>query len=155
VPGALTLLVARAVAAGYLAVAITAGSLGCASTQGDPHRVHVEPTRRLTFGPAVEVPPGTAFHILVVSAAPHATILLNRCGVPCNTTTLVAFWFSHGYAAGDVLTRSVDYGGTYYLWIRDHRTNEASAVLSDEVAGTRLRMTFDSGAVLEAWYVTP
>jgi hypothetical protein len=138
-----------------LALALAVCTIGCASRQGDAHPVRVEPESRLTFGPAVEVPPGTAFHVQVVSAAPNTTLSLNRCGVPCNTRTLVAFWFSHGYAAGDVLSRSVEHGGTYYLWIRDHRTNEASAVLSDEVVGTRRRMTFDSGAVLEAWYVTP
>jgi hypothetical protein len=158
----------RNMAAAWLALALAAGSAGCAGAPAGvaPHGVpaarpapaagaqpvRVEPERRLTFGPDREVPPGTVFHIRVIAKAPHTTLMLNRCGVPCSTTTLAAFWFAHGYSPGDVLVRRVEDGGTYYLWNRDDKRNEASAIVLDEVVGTLLRMTFDSGAVLEAWY---
>jgi hypothetical protein len=148
--------------AGCLALALGAGAAGCPNNQGGTppmvavaQPVRVEPVRRLTFGPDHEVPPGTVFHIRIVAKAPGTTLMLNRCGVPCSTTTMVAFWFAHGYAAGDMLSRRVENGGTYYLWIRDDKRNEASAIVSDETAGSRLRMTFDSGAILEAWYEPP
>jgi hypothetical protein len=149
----------RTLVAGWLALAL--GAAGWPNNQsGTPpmvavaQPVRVEPVRRLTFGPDHEVPPGTVFHIRIVAKAPGTTLMLNRCGVPCSTTIMVAFWFAHGYAAGDMLSRRVENGGTYYLF-RDNKRNEASAIVSDETAGSRLRMTFDSGAILEAWYEPP
>lgn len=117
--------------------------------------VGVEPTRRLTFGPQREIPAGTVFHLRVVVKAPGITLSLNRCGDPCSSAVLVAFWFPNGYSAGDELTWKVNQPGVYYLGARDDKRKEASAIVSDERVDSWLRMTFDSGAILEAWYVLP
>jgi hypothetical protein len=117
--------------------------------------MRVEPTNRLTFGPAGSVRSGTVFYVYVIKRAPDTTVNLNRCGVPCNTAELVKAWGSAQYAAGDELSWRIDVAGDHYLWALDHRRDDASVIVSDEIVGNRLRITFDSGALFEAWYVTP
>ncbi len=59
------------------------------------------------------------------------------------------------YDVGDELRWPADKPGKYYPWNQDLRTEEASQALTWEIKGNALRLTFASGAVVEAWYVTP
>jgi hypothetical protein len=71
------------------------------------------------------------------------------CRVP------IAVWRPEDYAAGDELSWRVTAPGSYYLWNQDPHSNAPMVAVSYEFAGNRLRITYDSGAVIEAWYVVP
>ena len=118
-------------------------------------RFYVTPTTRKTFTPRNVIPVGTVFHIKVLKKAQNDSIHLQRCGVPCDTAVEVKTWEPESYGAGDELSWRIDRIGEYYFWIRDRKTGAAIVASADAPAGDKLRITFESGAVLEAWYVRP
>jgi len=67
----------------------------------------------------------------------------------------VRVWEPTAYAVGDELSWRVEEAGEYYLWSENLGNQEPSKIVSDSVVDGKLHMTFDTGAVLEAWYVTP
>jgi len=115
----------------------------------------VEPKYRFTFGPAGETPAGTVFNIRVLKKGESASIRLQLCGVDCATAAAVRVWEPAAYAVGDELSWRVEQAGEYYLWSENLAKEEPSAIVSDSVVDGKLRMTFDTGAMLEAWYVAP
>lgn len=136
---------------GWFGLAVPAAQLP--SRGARPGRV--EPTYRQTFGPGRETPPGTVFYIKVLTRGPNASIRLQLCGVDCATAVNVKIWEPAAYAAGDELSWRVGEAGEYYLWSENVGSEAVSGIVSDTVVDGRLRMTFDNGAVLEAWYVPP
>ena len=119
----------------------------------DTQLLYVEASRQRTFGPQKPTPAGTTFYVKVLSRVAQDTLRLHRCDVPCKTATPVKVWPATQYSVGDELSWRADQEGTYYFWnqnARDGRSREASF---HEFVGTRVRITFDSGTVIEAWYV--
>ena len=118
-------------------------------------RLSLEPNRKATFGPQKVTPAGTVFFIKVLKKADNNVLRLHRCNVPCNSAVSVKVWDANEYTAGDELNWRVPQEGKYYLWNQDPRNNTPMIAISSELTGDRLRITYDSGAVLEAWYVVP
>ncbi len=117
--------------------------------------VRVEPTNRLSFGPADATPAGTSFYVSIVVKSDATAFRLHRCGEPCDTATTVKAWAPETYTAGENLVWRVELAGKYYLWTQDVRTSSAIRAASDEVRGGKLRVVFDSDAVIDSWYTTP
>ena len=117
--------------------------------------VMVEPTNRLTFGPGGIAPAGTTFHISVVTKSDTTAFNLNRCGEPCTTAVTITIWQPEVYRVGDDLSWRAVSEGWYYMWAEDLRTNAPATAVSDQIRGSKLRITFDSGAVIDAWYTVP
>jgi hypothetical protein len=117
--------------------------------------VRVEPTNRLTFGPADATPAGTSFHISIVVKSDATAFRLHRCGEPCNTATTVDVRAPETYTVGENVVWRVDVAGRYYMWAQDVRTSSSIRAASDEVRASKLRMVFDSGAVIDSWYTIP
>jgi hypothetical protein len=153
----------------YCAVIVltVAASFGCGSepptSPAAPARVVVraEPMivsdSRGTFLPwrdATDLPIGTTFHVKVITKVDDVTIHLAVCGVPCNTAAGVHSWSPIAYAAGEELVWRVPKPGRYYFFCRDPRM-AFSTIVKEERMADRLRMTFDSGSVFEAWFVLP
>ncbi len=120
--------------------------------------MRVEPTNRYTFGPGRVTPAGTVFYVTVVTKANNIAFRLHRCDEPCTTAATVKVWQPQAYAAGDELSERVELEGKYYLWAQDVMKNGEDAVdraMSDDFRGYKLRIFFDSGAVINTWYVVP
>lgn len=115
----------------------------------------VQPKTRKTFGALQVTPAGTEFHLLVVSKIDTTDFMLALCGEPCSTATLVKYWYSEEYASGDELSWRVSAAGRYYLWAPDRNRNDAPVAVADELLGDKLRITFDTGCIVDAWYVIP
>ncbi len=118
-------------------------------------RFYVTSTTRKTFTPRNVTPAGTVFHIKVLKKAENDSIQLSRCGVPCDTAVEIKIWKPESYRAGDELSWRIDRIGDYYFAILDRKTGAAIVASADHPSGDRLRITFASGAVFEAWYVMP
>jgi hypothetical protein len=67
----------------------------------------------------------------------------------------VRVWGRADSAVGDELSRRVEEAGEYYLSSENLAKEEPAAIVLDSVVDGKLLMTFDTGAVLEAWYVAP
>jgi hypothetical protein len=117
--------------------------------------IYVEPQRSRTFGPQRVTPAGTVFHIKVLAKADHNSFRLHRCGDPCKTAETVKVWQAADYRAGDELSWRVERDGTYYLWNQDARDERSLEATTHWFVGKRVRIAFESGAVIEAWYVMP
>lgn len=104
--------------------------------------------------PLTDAPVGTTFHVKVLTKIDDVTIHLAVCGVPCNTASFVRSWGPSAYAAGDEIVWNVTTAGGYYFFLRDPKI-AFQDVVREERVGNRLRMTFQTGAVLEAWFVEP
>ncbi len=117
--------------------------------------VRVAPTYRKTFGPGRVTLAGTVFYISVVTKTDSTAFRLHRCGEPCTTAVTVKVWQPQTYAAGDELSERVELGGEYYLWAQNVVKDEVDRAVSDDLRGDKLRITFESGAVVDSWYVTP
>ena len=121
----------------------------------DPTLMRVEPTNRQTFGPAGSVPAGTVFHLSIVARSAATALRLHRCAEPCSSAFTIQVWSPSTIAVGDELTWRVDVGARYYVWGEDTSTGNSVTIVTDEARGNKLRVTFATGVVLEAWYVTP
>jgi len=119
------------------------------------HLLYVEPQRSRTFGPQRVTPAGTQFHIKVLAKADHNTFRLHRCDDPCKTAETVKVWQAPDYRAGDELVWRGEREGTYYLWNQDSRDDRSLEATTHWFVGKRVRIAFESGAVIEAWYVVP
>jgi hypothetical protein len=108
-----------------------------------------------TYGAGADTPAGTAFYVKVRAKAPDDEIRLHLCGPGCNTAQTRMVWTTGDFRAGDELRWQADVTGRYYVWSRNSRSSAASHVIEDEIVGNRLRVTLESGAVYEVWYVTP
>ena len=145
------------------ALAIACGSEGPASpTQPTPistrtFPMQVEPSLRNTFGPGpgVTVPAGTTVFLRLVATGTPSPILLHRCGVPCDTATLVRRWEPGSFQTGDILSHQLLDEGRYYLWLRNDQGGQAFPSTSDSQQPGALRITFASGAVIDGWYTVP
>ena len=117
--------------------------------------VRVETLHRNSFGPQIITPAGTIFYMSVVNKAEHVALRLQRCNEPCDTAVAVRIWQPHAYALGDVLIQRVDQQGRYYLWAQDIENDLIDASVSDTLRGDQLRIRFNSGTIIDAWYVAP
>jgi hypothetical protein len=115
----------------------------------------VEPNRQRSFGPQKATPAGTLFFLKVLRKAEHNRFRLHRCGVPCSTAVTVKVWEPGEYKVGEELSWRADQDGTYYFWNQDARDQTSREITSHDFMGSRIRITFDSGAAIEAWYVRP
>lgn len=127
----------------------------CESAPDEPQLLYLEPQRQRSFGPQKPVPKGTVFHLKVVRKADGDALRLHRCAVPCKSAVTVKVWAPDAYRGGDELTWRVEEEATYYLWAQDVRGDTAVPATAYEFVGKRLRIYFDSSAVIEAWYVSP
>jgi len=133
---------------------------GCAGPKPTPapaqaQLLYVEPNRQRSFGPQKPVPAGTTFYVKVLRKAERDALRLHRCDVPCKTAVTVKVWESAAYRVGDQLHWRVTQDGMYYFWNEDPRDGSAREATSHEFVGSRIRIGFDSGAAVEAWYVLP
>lgn len=117
--------------------------------------VRVEPTNRNTFGPGRVTPAGTVYYIRVVTKSDSTAFRFHLCGEPCNTAQTVKVWSPTTYAAGDELSEPAPVEGEYYLWAQDVVADGVDRAVSDTLRGDRLRITFESGAIIDSWYVIP
>lgn len=108
-----------------------------------------------TYGAGMDTPAGTVFYVKVRTKAPEDEVRLHLCGTGCNTAQTKMVWEPGDFRAGDELHWQADVTGRYYVWSRNDRTTAASHVIADEIVGNKLKVTLESGAVYEVWYVTP
>jgi hypothetical protein len=136
-----------------LPAAACGNSTTAPSTNAVEHLVRVEPTNRFSFGPGTSVPAGTTFYFhFITLGSGERGLVLSLCGPGCATASTVQRWEPSTYKAGDTISRRVDGPGEYYAWIA---TDTAASIVSDNPVGSRLRMGFATGSVLEGWYVLP
>ncbi len=101
---------------------------------------------------------GTVFYISVVAKAGNIAFRLHLCGERCNTATTIKVWQPQTYEAGDELSERVSQEGDYYIWsqiVLKEGEDSVDRAVSDELRGDKLRITFESGTVIDAWYVMP
>jgi hypothetical protein len=109
---------------------------------------------RRDTNPPTDSPVGTTFHVKVLTKIDVVTIHLAVCGVPCNTASFVRSWGPSTYGVGDEIVWTVSTAGRYYFFLRDP-TIAFQNVTREERVGNHLRMTFETGTVLEAWFIEP
>jgi len=119
--------------------------------------MQVEPSSRNTFGPGtnVVVPSGTRIFLRIQALGRPSPIVLNRCGEPCNTATVVRRWEPESIRAGDTLSHQLPDSGRYYMWLPDEQGGRAFASTSDSLLADALRMTFANDTVIDGWYTLP
>jgi hypothetical protein len=127
----------------------------CVAHSSHVRPVVVEASNASTFGYPHSVPANTVFYVRVIRASPADQVHLNRCGELCHSASTIKVWPVDTFQAGDTLVWTVATPGEYYLWSENTRTSAASRVVAQRPVGSALRMTFDSGAEYEAWYVLP
>ena len=110
---------------------------------------------RNTFGPAGPIPTGTILYLEIVKKVDTVGFRLHLCGTPCNTATTVKIWEPGSFRSGDVLTQQVTRAGKYYLWHQETQSGNPSPATADERRQNGQRIRFRSGAVVNAWYITP
>jgi hypothetical protein len=115
----------------------------------------IESKQQRSAGAREPTPAGTVFNIRVIKKADHNAFRLHRCGDPCKTATTVSVWKPEAYRAGDELSWRTEKDGTYYLWNQDVRTGESIPAFTNEFLGKRIRIVYESGAIIEAWHVLP
>lgn len=122
-----------------------------------PIPMQVEPSNRNTFGPgpSVVVPPGTRVFLRIQALGRPSPILLNQCGEPCNTASVVRRWEPESMRVGDTLSHQLPDSGRYYLWLRDDQGGGVFASTSDSLLTDARRMTFANDAVIDGWYILP
>lgn len=90
----------------------------CGACARDDFPFELESSNRHTIGTTGVLPAGTRMQFKVSGLKPNETILLHRCGSPCNTAKLIEEWgyeiFSQTADDSVVLVES----GDYYFWIR-------------------------------------
>lgn len=143
-------------AAAMLALLACIAPVAAADPPTDKTRpLFVEAAHQRTFGARQPTPAGTTFTIRVVRKADHNAFRLHRCADPCKTATTVTVWKPDVYRSGDELSWRTAEDGTYYLWNEDVRTQASVPAFSNEFLGKRIRIVYESGAIIEAWYVVP
>ena len=91
-------------------------STGWASDHEKPI-FHVEPQYRSTFSHEGTLVVGDKLHFTFTKLAANEHFLVNRCGVPCNTSKVV--FQADGANVGDAQqTFNVVEDGTYYFWVQ-------------------------------------
>jgi hypothetical protein len=115
----------------------------------------VESKQQRSIGAREPTPAGTVFNIRVVRKADHNAFRLHRCSTPCKTATTVTVWSPETYRTGDSLSWRTTEDGTYYVWNQDVRTGESIPAFTNEFLGKRVRIVYESGAIIEAWHVRP
>ncbi len=144
-------------AASRLAALCLLGSVWHASCSaaGEPQRLFLEPKHQRTFGPQAVTPRGTIFYLRVLKKAEHNALRLYRCGVPCKTATSVKTWQPDSFQAGELLSWGTDEEGSYYFWNQDTLAGASVPATAHEFIGKKIRIYFESGAMVEAWHVLP
>jgi hypothetical protein len=142
------------------ALLLLAAHLASAQAAGEPvppqeRPLFVESKQQRSVGAREPTPAGTVFNIRVVRKADHNAFRLHRCGNPCKTATTVTVWSPETYRTGDALSWRTTEDGTYYLWNQDVRTGESIPAFTNEFLGKRVRIVYESGAIIEAWHVRP
>jgi hypothetical protein len=122
------------------------------TTTRDPNLIRVEPKNRATFGPETSVPAGSVFHVAVVAQSDTTALHLHRCDVPCSSAFVIKVWSTTEAAVGVELMMRVDLAAVYYLWGEDTKGSGAVRIVGDERSTNKLRVTFASGLVVDAWY---
>jgi hypothetical protein len=117
--------------------------------------MRVEPNARNTFGPGVSIPSGTTLYLQIVTKVETGSFRLHVCGTPCYTARTVEVWEPASFRSGDVLTHLVTEAGEYYLWHKERSSGNPSPATADKRRQNGRRITFKSGAVVDAWYVPP
>ena len=132
-------------------------SAGTSPSPADPRAtpMRVEPNARNTFGPAGPIPSGTTLYVGIVKKVDTSGFRLHLCGTPCTTATTVKIWEPGSYRSGDVLAQQVTRPGEYYLWHQETHSGQPSPATADERRQNGQRIRFKSGAVVNAWYITP
>jgi hypothetical protein len=117
--------------------------------------MRVEPNARNTFGPGGSIPSETTLYLQIVTKVETGNFRLHLCGTPCTTAKRVEVWEPASYRRGDVLTHQVTEPGEYYLWHQETHGGNPSPATGDKRRQNARRITFRSGAVVDAWYITP
>ena len=130
---------------------------GTSPSPADPRAtpMRVEPMARNTFGPGEPIPAGTTLYVEIVTKVTTSGFRLHLCGTPCTTATTVKIWEPGSYQNGDVLAQQVMRPGEYYLWHQDTHSGQESPATADERYQNGRRIKFKSGAIVNAWYITP
>jgi len=81
--------------------------------------------------------------------------LLQRCGEPCDTAEGVAYWPPYSHEEGSELSAEGLVEGRYYMWARSLETESLIKPVADSLEDGRLRIEFESGAVIETWFAVP
>ena len=121
-----------------------------------PQPLFVETAFQRTVGPRTPTPAGTIYSIKVIAKAEGNAFRLHRCTAdPCKSSTMVAMWKPDAYRSGEELSFKTTEPGIYYLWDQDVRSQKSIQAFANEFVGKRVRITFESGAIIEAWYTLP
>ena len=111
-----------------------------------------EPFRKATAPSTAGLSAGTIIVLRSTNLKANETLILSRCGEPCNTAKTVRLWKKDDFDASARQTLKLSEDGLYYLWI-SHRTenNEHGPVfgVDEERDGKVTILTYRSGTVLE------
>jgi hypothetical protein len=111
---------------------------------------HIEPQNRFTFSHDGTLVAGDKVHLTFTKLASNDLFLINRCGVPCNTSKVV-FQLNGAHAGDAQQTFDVQENGLYYFWIQrvlDNGENGPSFIDKFNAHGAHFDATFTTGSIV-------
>jgi hypothetical protein len=111
----------------------------------------LEPTVKATTFSNAAIPEGTKLSFLAKDFKPNETLLLQRCGEPCNTAKVVRIWRADELVGVTPKEVVVSEAGRYYFWIRKQLPNGETGPVLGEFAESRGKATtvrYASGSVV-------
>ena len=107
-----------------------------------------EPRIKATAGSNWVLSEGDMIEIYNSNIKKNETLLLYRCGTPCNTAKFIRRWSHKHFQESQIQTIKLTEAGEYYFWIqRRTDNNEVGPVFGDHeyVKGAEVTLTFRSG----------
>jgi hypothetical protein len=111
---------------------------------------HIEPQNRFTFSHDGTLVTGDKVQLTFTKLASNDHFLINRCGVPCNTSKVV-FQVDGAHAGVAQQTFDVQENGVYYFWIQrvlDGGETGPSFIDKFNALGTHFDAVFTTGSTV-------
>ena len=115
------------------------------------HPFEIEPKNKSSVHTIQALPPGTNLHLKFLEFRDNETLMLQRCGEPCNTAKLIQRWTKSSIPSNSEVPILLQQGGRYYFWIqRRLESGEVGPVFatSSKQDGMWLVVTFNSGTTV-------
>jgi hypothetical protein len=115
------------------------------------HPFEIEPKNKSSVHTLKALPPGTRLHLKFLEFRDNETLMLQRCGEPCNTAKLIQRWTRSSISLNSEVPILLEQGGRYYFWIqRRLESGEVGPVFatSSKRDGRWLVVTFNSGTTI-------
>jgi hypothetical protein len=115
------------------------------------HPFEIEPKNKSSVHTIHALPPGTKLHLKFLEFQSNESLMLQRCGEPCNTAKLIQRWTKNSIPPNSEVPILLEEGGQYYFWIqRRLESGEVGPVFatSSKQEGKWLVVTFNSGTTI-------